>query len=457
VDNRTAWALCLVAYVLLGLLVAVASHFVVPVDAVTAKLSLLSPPSAGGYRLAGTTFALLVSLWALSWLGLWQLRFKGRQPWLLVAAWLPAFLSVPWSGADVFLYLAQAFNWTGLSLNPYLVSPAYPTANPFQGLQSWVGAPAGSGPLDIVLNALLSQPQRSPWLNLLVMRTLASSLLFGASLLAARIAGALAVEIQPGTWWLLLGAPLLVTEVGVAAHNDAWIAFALTACVYAVLERHWGLAVLCFGASALIKYSTLVLVPPLFVGFMRFGPATRREWTETVLGAAAVVAASLCLASAFGGPAIAFRGVLEVRILNTHSLAWLLVHPVAGYSGTAALANVGRGVTVMASLALAWGVRRPEQLVATICRIYVIFLLCGVSWFQPWYVVPLVVLAPLAGEVVRGTALILSTTSLIGLYGVYFSTYSWQDDSQTMISAITFVPVLLFGASRAWMWIRRGA
>jgi hypothetical protein len=113
-------------------------------------------------------------------------------------------------------------------------------------------------------------------------------------------------------------------------------------------------------------------------------------------------------------------------------------------------AFLSRAATLLAALALALRLKRREALPQILLATYLVFLLIGTAWFQPWYLIPLLPLSCIARNAAsRGIIVGFSASAVLGLYGVYFVTYSFSPANQLLMTAVTFVPVLVM-LGRHW-------
>lgn len=450
---------------LLAALVTVLSHLAVPLDREALYLTLtpddlLVSPDGGRPRWLGALLAAALGGWALAHLGLWRRLqrapagsvFLGTRALLgiLAAEILLLLPAIPFSSTDVFLYLAQGSTWIDFSANPYLSAPANHALNPFVHLSPWPFDVAQYGPLAILISGLLARAELSPWEGLLVSRVLA----IGAVLVAFGIAAGIrrssdAGPRSGGSWvWATALAPLLLLETAVGAHNDAWVAPLIVGAVALLMRGRWGAGLILFVASAWIKYSTLVLAPAMLVFLWREWPRYPERRRELALGIVVASAGSIALFGTFGGIEVVAQGALLAAGRMTRSLAWVAQGLVRfGGLDASAVLPVMRVLLAVLVVALALRIRKASDLPRVAVGTYLLFLGLGAAWFQPWYLVPLLPLAALVPcRRVQGVVQVFGFSALVGLYGVYFSTYSWSLAVQAVMVAVTFVPVAVVAA-----------
>jgi hypothetical protein len=370
--------------------------------------------------------------------------------WLLLAMWIATLLAVPFTSADAFLYLAHASTWIDFGNNPYLVAPVGNPANPFLGLTPWPTDAAQYGPLGLVLSGWLYRPALGAWGNLTVFRIVAIAAVGLAFWLARGATRELGRSADAPRGWLLAASPLLLIEAGIGAHNDAWIAPLVLGVVYLLLRGRFGMAIVVFAASVWIKYTTLVLAPAIAVFIWRHADR-RQRWIGVGIGVLVAAVSSIALLAPFGGLEPPLRGLSAASERATRSMVWVAGTALEAAGGKGSVVTgLSRAATLLAALALALRLKRREDLPQILLATYLVFLLIGTAWFQPWYLIPLLPLSCIARNAAsRGIIVGFSASAVLGLYGVYFVTYSFSPANQLLMTAVTFVPVLVM-LGRHW-------
>jgi hypothetical protein len=363
--------------------------------------------------------------------------------------WLVMLLAVPFTSSDVFLYLAHASTWMDFGDNPFLVAPVGNPGNPFLGLTSWPTDEAQFGPLGMVVSGLLYRPILGAWGNLTVFRIAAIAGVGIAFWLARRTARELGQNVDGSLVMLAATSPLLLIEAGVAAHNDAWIAPLMLGFVYLLLRGKLGLAIVVFAASVWIKYTTVVLAPAVAVFIWRH-TGKRERRLGIGIGVLVAVASSIALLAPFGGLETTLRGLSAASGRATRSIVWVVYTALETVGWKSQWVVVlSRAVTVVAAVVLALRLKRREDLPQIVIATYVVFILIGTAWFQPWYLIPLLPLCCLARGAAADIIVVFSASAVLGLYGVFFATYSFSPANQLLMTAVTFVPVVLM-LGRHW-------
>lgn len=422
--------------------VVIVSHAVVPLDREALRLVVVP---AWVNPAMGLVLAALLVVWVGGFL-LLAARSPGDDargpiraiPIVLLLAML---VSMPFTSTDVFLYLAQASTWLDFADNPYVTSPSGNGANPFLPLSTWPHDPAQYGPLAVLVSGALYHAPLGGWGHLFLFRFVAGACLLGAFRIASGAAHRLGREDHRATA-LVLACPLLVLEVGSAAHNDSWIALLLLACVYALLRGWSGRALILLAASVWIKYTTLVLAPAIAVWIWRTRSRSGRGRAGLIAGALVALAGSAGLLALFGGPGIVLSGLTAASERSTRSIPWLLQAAERGVGGNGAVTLWTLRCLLLGILVvLAARVRDHTSLVRALIGSYLAFLFLGAAWFQPWYLIPLLPLSLLADDrSARTLVLGFSGSAVVGLYAVYFATYSFAPPQLTVMTLITFGP-----------------
>ena len=376
--------------------------------------------------------------------------FRRSRPWLLLTLWLVMLLAVPFTSTDVFLYLAHASTWLDFGNNPFVVAPVGNPGNPFLALTTWPTDAAQYGPLGVVLSGLLYRPTLGAWGNLTVFRIAAIAAVGIAFWVARKTAREVGHSADPALGLLAAATPLLLIEAGIAAHNDAWIAPLMLGFVYLLLRGRLAMAIVVFAASVWIKYTTLVLAPAIAVFVWRH--ADRRDrWLGIGVGVLVAAVSSLALVAPFGGLETTLRGLSAASERATRSIVWVVYTALEAAGGQGSVVvGLSRAATGVAAVALALRLKRREDLPQIVIATYVVFLVVGTSWFQPWYLIPLLPLSCVArSAAARGIIVGFSASAVLGLYGVYFVTYSFSPANQLLMTAVTFAPVLVM-LGRHW-------
>lgn len=182
----------------------------------------------------------------------------------------------PITAIDIYSYIDQSRIMLHYHQNPIFTAPAQYANDPLMALSDgWTGAGAPYGPLGLVIDAV---PMLFVGGNLLANLILLKLMFSAMALISAMLVYQILRRVHPryGVSGALLVAwnPLILFEVSANGHNDvAMMTFALLG-LLSVMDGELTIGPLLILASALIKYSTLILIPPLLL----FGIARQPTW-----------------------------------------------------------------------------------------------------------------------------------------------------------------------------------
>ncbi len=370
----------------------------------------------------------------------------------------------PITASDLFHYLADARTLWVYHQNPMQVAPL---AHPFVLLISWAQQPSPYGPLWQLLSVIPVALTGGHWV----------AGVFGFKLLAtvSYLASAVLIFVTVRRTWpgrelqaalTYAWNPFIVFRVIGNGHNDAlMMAFALAA-FYFISRRWWMMAVPMLALSVCIKYSTLLIVPPvLLYAWVVSDPIERRQLV-TATGLGIVVTALIFLPFWRGfdtfktfiqNTNLTITAVPQVVSLKLQSgLSAADADRLVRVVGYAAFALVYLGL--LASIYL-----RPAyaSLIAACALVFIAYLLFCTWWFRPWYFIWFLTLTALLPSF-WWKALAVATTigaTFFDLIEQYRETWSWVWSSEwrsfaaPVISAfLPLVVVFLIGVAVTGAW-----
>jgi alpha-1,6-mannosyltransferase len=286
------------------------------------------------------------------------------------------------------------------------------------------------------------------------------------ALLVDRIAAGAGLA-RPGVAALAYGwNPLLLYETAGNGHNDIVMLTALLLAFWLLLPRRpGGLALPSVTLAVLAKYVAALWLPVFLFAWL---PVQVRERRWRAVLASGAICAGLVVAcfAPFWGDGDALAGVSRQSNLYTTSLASWVIALL-----TERRLMIGRGVLLelirlaaftIVGLTLLIARPRPgdlRSLVRAIFDVSLVYLLVGALWFQPWYLVPLVGLAPLVQGWRRAVAIIyaLGATGSYVFYFYIWPALDWTPDKfvvQSWAVGVAHGPtwVALFAVAGWWMW-----
>lgn len=398
---------------------------------------LLDLGKIGGYDPeAGRRYTLpLLALWLLYLVaGALAPRVRGERALLTLAVggafgcgaillWL-----YPITAADIFNYALYGLV-QHRGGDPLVVPPDSVIGPPLIGYSAWPAYPSPYGPLWQGLSWLVTAFSGE--------RLLAGIILFKVVLLGchllntaliARIAAASGTA-RPGVAALLYAwNPLLLYETAGVGHNEIVLLTGLLLALWALTTRRDVLTLPLATLAALTKLTGALWLAPLALAWL---PRSWRERRWLALGGAlggALLLGIVCYLP-FWADGHALDGVRRQADLYTTSLAGLalIANERQGFPiPPQQLLDMLKGL-VLAIVGLTIVGARPrndsaDEAVRAAFDVSLAYLLVGALWFQPWYLVPLVGLAPLVGPARRAIA-VCYALGATGSYVVYF--YVW--------------------------------
>ncbi len=441
---------------------------------------LLDLGKIGGYERAdGWRFALpLVALWlayALAGAIAPHVR-SGRALGAVVGGGTLGAVAVllwlyPITAADIFNYALYGL-MQHAGANPLVVPPRGVIGSPLLDYSAWPDHPSPYGPLWQGFAWLVTAVSGDRLLpGILLFKGLLAACHLLNTWLVARIAAAIGDirpgvaapvgYVRPGVAALLYGwNPLLLYETVGNGHNDIVMLTALLLALLALTGRRDALAPPLVVVAALAKWVGALWLPVLALGWLPGAWRARRWRAIGAAGLGMAVLVILCLGPFWAGGA-ALDGVRRQADLYTTSFGGLIMLEVPRRSlpilPHELLDLVKQGALVLVALTIL--IARPRdgsarEVARATFDVTLAYLLVGALWFQPWYLVPLVGLAPLVGPARRALAASYALGAT-GSYVVYFYVWpalDWNPDPLVIQRWATFVahgPALLAVATFA--------
>jgi hypothetical protein len=307
---------------------------------------------------------------------------------------------------DLYLYDLYGRTISVYGANPILSPPSSFPYDPHLHWVHWKDLPSSYGPIWLMVSAVLSGIGGDS---------------VTAVVVAYRIAGAaLHLATVAMIWRLLRGGspgaavagtifyawnPLVLLEVVGNAHNDVLVALFAVLLVAAAIRRAW-LSAAFFGACAvMVKPFAMLLLPGLARQILNQsrGPFPLRLLTAiAAVGGATVIATSVplwagagLLTNVLNNPAATMYTNSIWELISDAGPAWFGVNTVAiqhPYLDVLRAACFAGGAL--------WVLSRPlshRSVPHVALRLWLVFCVTA-SWVWPWYFVPAIALAPLAGR-----------------------------------------------------------
>jgi len=353
----------------------------------------------GGHALVGPLF--YAALWVALLLYAVVLVRVGDLParavvWTIVGLHVLFLLAPPLLSRDVFSYIAYARLGVEHSLNPYTNAPVDISGDPVFGYAGSVGAVSVYGPLFTLLTYPLAPLGLSA--SLWILKAVAAACSLGIVGLVWK--GAKALGRDPVLPAAFVGLnPLVLVHVVGGAHNEALVVLltVLGIVMWGTGHRAQGTGVAALGAG--VKASAGLVLPFLVLG-------DRERWRRSLVAAVVVLVGLAVLGLAvFGTHALDALSFLNSN--QARSSRWSFPYKTAQLLGlvlpgdrldyrTAArvLWGVAFGIVFLWLLWRTWRGENPVRAAgwATFA------ILVASAWLVPWYILWLLPLAALAGD-----------------------------------------------------------
>lgn len=424
------------------------------------RTPLLDLGKIGGYSpTAGMLFVLpWLILWSAYLGAAWITVQSGAGPrywlWMSTATFsaLLVFL-YPITAADIFNYLLYGLVQHA-GLNPIGVAPSQALGPDLLRFSAWPNYPSPYGPLWQLLSWAVTGITGQDLQRGVLGFKLA---MVGAHLLNLALVQRVArsTRVAPGLAGLLYGwNPFILYETIGNGHNDAFMLTCLLTAVLALTgpRRYRGGALVCGAAAVVTKFVAAVWLPLLaLAAWARLRGCQRGQLYVAGAVVAIVLTAAAMAPYGFGFDVLAgLRRQANLYTTSPGALVMILTTErsnVVSADAARAIVQVAAAIAVVLTL---WTRRDAgaeiEPLVRALFDVTLVYLLVGTLWFQPWYLVPLIGLACLAGRDRFFLALLFAAGGL-GSYVVYFYLWpflGWGTERltiQALAAGAAFLPV----------------
>lgn len=343
----------------------------------------------------------------------------------------------PIGAADIYDYLFRARLWSVYDYNPHTVAPIQASDDPWYAYVVWVWFASPYGPLWTYLSFALAQlGGNSLLLNLLFFKLLPIlcsliSAWFIDDLLRARDMGSTLRGVLLFAW-----NPLLLFESVVNGHNDIVMMTFVLGALWLYHRRRFTLAVTACLLAALIKIAALVALPVVFVAAMKNIRAGTRPaptpWRFALATLAVCAAVTILFYVPFWQGLSTLDGLWALNNRFTASLAAIMKLSLESFWGASAAEALTRNFfglmfLVLYVYLLFTAPTDEHTLHYHLFKVFALFLLLPTLWFQPWYIVWVVALAPLADVHAQRMTIVWSAGAL-STYLIFNFLWVWYPD-----------------------------
>ena len=322
---------------------------------------------------------------------------------------------------DVYLYNLYGRTISVYGANPIYYAPSSFTADPHLPWVHWRELRSSYGPIWLMLSAGLSRIGVDSLTTTVIVYRLAAGLLhlFTVAALWSLLRSTRPTTATTRTLFYAWN-PLVLLEVVGNAHNDVLVALFAVLLVTAATSRRW-LASVFFGACAvMVKPFALLLLAPVARNIIigsRGWCVARRLGAAGLVGAATMLFVSLPLwagtaliTNVMNNPASEMYTNTLWETLSDIGASWLGVTTVAIQHPYLDVLRIGAFVIGASWILTRSPSRRDVPDVAF--RLWLLFTLTA-CWVWPWYFVPALALAPLAGAARLPAATALTVGGLL--------------------------------------------
>ncbi len=332
---------------------------------------------------------------------------SSKTAWAIVTGGTLAFISIflfmaPLDARDIYDNIFHGRILGVYGANPFRdVISSFPN-DPFFKYPWWKNSPSAYGPLWETLAGITA------WLagDGIIANVLAFKILPGIfHLLSIAVVVSFLRRTQPqyalsGT--LLLGwNPVLLYETWGNGHNDIAMIFWVLLAALLISQKQYSLGTLSLIAGMLIKFIPVLLIPAaLLIGYRSLENLKSRFWfivKTSLAGAFLIVIAYV----PFWNGMATFSIGRRMQMLTTSAPAMIVqvLKPALGWSEAARLVSLGAwGLLAIFTLIQTLRMQKQEPaegFLQTAFNILAFYLLVTCLWFQQWYGVWLIALAPL--------------------------------------------------------------
>ncbi|HET9200661.1 MAG TPA: hypothetical protein VFO84_06775 [Dehalococcoidia bacterium] len=432
------------------------------------------------FRLYGPDFeeraALLLTasaaLFGLFALALWLLR-KPVEPGpavVVIGGGAAAFAAIlafmyPPLAVDFVHNVSDARTFWEFGDNP-LVTP--PNAHPFPISQPYGGQPAPYGPLSFLLFFPVAFFGDEIELALHFLKFYVSLYYLASALLIFLIARRLTPGREVFALALYAWNPFVVLHVAGNGHNDVIMFFFVLLALWLLINGQWRYAIPALVASVLVKYASLIALPPFLLAAFLMAEDRNAFWRETVIGGALAGLLVLVTLGPFWEGIDTFDYVRDQQdkfVTSTPILVSRLLSAIPGVA-IAAAGDIARWLGTVAFLAvylalLAWLWRAKGAylaLVGCVAGAMLALNLLALTWFRPWYLLwPLTLLPLLPGRWPVALIFAISVPAMqADVAEIYTYNADWLREKELAQAAVQVVPT--FGPAVAVLvawWLSR--
>ncbi|MEP7199311.1 MAG: polyprenol phosphomannose-dependent alpha 1,6 mannosyltransferase MptB, partial [Chloroflexota bacterium] len=346
----------------------------------------------------------------------------------------------PIGANDIYDYIFRARLWGYYDFNPLTVTPLQVNDDRWFPFVVWIWFPSPYGPLWTYLSVALYRLAGDVLLTNLVLFKLLPALSIVAcafilyDMLKARGDGRAVAGVLLFTW-----NPLLLFESVVNGHNDIVMVMFVLVALWLYRRRRFTTALVCCVLAACVKAAAAVALPLMFVAVLRqISPPLPKQFYHFGRGGRGVRSVLACLAVVValyaplwrGAETLAGLGALDNRFTSSlAAIVKLSLEAIIGREPAEAWTRSAFGVLFVLLYGYrVWQVRSDaDGLQEDMFTVFALLLIVGTLWFEPWYVVWVIALAPLVKPPLQRMTMLWSASALCTYLIFDFAWYWWPD------------------------------
>jgi hypothetical protein len=378
-------------------------------------LALYDRPLLDLYRIAQNEpaarwhlLAAFIALGVCYWLG-WRatLQVQDQTAWRIVTGGALASAACllflfPFGAADIFNNILHGRMLGVYGTNPFVEVARDFADDPFYAYVAWRHVPSAYGPgWEIAAAVTAGLAGDGIIANVIAFKLLPGLFLAASVVLVARILRQWAPErALPGVL-LLAWNPVVLYETLGQGHNDIAMAFWIVAAVWMLTRRRYTLAILALVMGTLFKFIPALLLPAAGLIALRDLPDHRQRLRFVLVTAVASLALVYLLYAPFwqGSQVVGIGRRASLLTTSLPAVAWSLLEPRVGHDAAVkAVSTTAAVLTVLFTLwqaGRAWRNQSWLNFPQAAFNILMFYLLFTCLWFQNWYAIWPLAVAPL--------------------------------------------------------------
>jgi hypothetical protein len=344
-------------------------------------------------------------------------RTRSKAAWTIVLVGMVAFILVfifmaPFDALDIYDNIFHG-RITGIyGGNPFSQVIASFPQDPFFIYTPWKSSPSAYGPVWEILAGLTARLAGDGILqNIIAFKLLAGIFhLLGVAALVVYFQRTAPERALPAA--LLLGwNPVILYETWGNGHNDFAMAFWVLLAALLIRQRRYTWGTLSLVVGALVKYIPLLLIPAALL-IAVFNLLNMRDclWFLVKTSVAAIVLLVAAYLPFWNGLAtLNISRRMQMFTTSIPSVIYQLLKPIIGLTESARLVSLGAlGVLAVFTLYQSYRIKKRDSspdFSAIAFNILAFYLMVACLWFQQWYCLWLIALAPILPDDSRRLAL----------------------------------------------------